>query len=271
MISPVSFSNHQEYLKAVIIERASERGSSLRAFASHLGISHSFLSRILSGERHLSVTAAVRIGRVLDLAPEEESHLLHLVALQHMKPTSRDAIASRSKVDRIVFRKSRDINNPAFKTIAEWQHFAILALSKTDGFRADPAYISKRLGIPFDVSRDSLERLVSVGLATKNGKRFVITPDVDLATKIDFPSSAVQENHRQHIIGAERALKSTPVDQREFINCTFAMNRRDMQKAKRRLRLFANRFMKDLEKDGGDELFQFNLQFYPLTKECADA
>lgn len=265
MISPNAYTNHRDFLKAAIAERASARGLSLRAFAAHAGLSASFLSRIVAGQRHLSAAAAVQIGRVLDLGPEEEAHLLQLVALQHLKVDTKVEKSLRSRVYRSAHGNAKVVSNEAFKAIAEWQHFAILGLSRTQGFRPEAAWIAKRLAIPKGEAEAALERLAALQFIRLVNGRYVFSREVDVETKIDAPSRAVRENHRQNLLGAERALTNVPVEFREFINCSFAMNRRDVPKAKRRLRLFLDRFMRDLETEGGEELFQTNLQFYPLT------
>jgi len=225
-----------------------------------------YVSRIVGGKRHLSMAAASRISHLLDLSPEEENHLMRLVASERMPGDSAAVRMVRRRIASSAKTAMRTISKEQFNMVADWHHFAILALTNTRGFLPSSAWIGKRLGIPALVAREAVERMLKCGLLKKEARGYRALEDAEIETPHDIPSQAVRENHRQHLALAESALRELEVEMREFVNSTMAMNLNDVPKAKRRIRLFLDRFTKDLEKKPGDELFQMNIQFYRLSK-----
>lgn len=62
------------------------------------------------------------------------------------------------------------LSDDEFELLSEWQHFAIIELSKTDEFQFDPKKIALRLGIHVEEVRDSIERLQRLNfIQIKNG------------------------------------------------------------------------------------------------------
>jgi uncharacterized protein (TIGR02147 family) len=267
MLTPLNYQNYRAFLKDYFGRPTSGRRLSLSAFARRGGMSPSYLSRIVGGQRHLSIAAASRISHLLDLSPEEETHLMRLVAAEKVPGDSLADQMMRRRIAVTTRAPSRRITNEQFDLVADWQHFAILALTNTRDFKPSPAWIGRRLGIPSSVARDALERLLNCGLLKKEGLTVRALEDAEIETPPDVPSKAVRENHRQHLALAEAALREIELEMREFVNSTLAMTLADVPKAKRRLRMFVERFSKDLEKKPGDELFQINVQFYRLSKK----
>lgn len=54
----------------MLAAKANERNMSMRAFARVGGLSHSYLSRVVSGKRHLSLVSASKISQILDMSRE---------------------------------------------------------------------------------------------------------------------------------------------------------------------------------------------------------
>ncbi len=50
--------------------------------------------------------------------------------------------------------------------IADWEHYAILDLVDTDGFRSDDAWIAEKLGLSLEQTRAALQRLFRLNLMT---------------------------------------------------------------------------------------------------------
>lgn len=266
MISLLNYQSYRLYLRDLLLEKATERKLSLRAFARLGSISPSYLSRVISGQRQLSVAAASKLSYVLDLGPEEESHMMRLLAAERLTEGSRVGRLVRQRVAATKKNDTHTVNTALFQTVADWQHFAILSLMNLADFRPDAQWIGQRLGIPADTARAALDRLLKMGLAKKERNTIVAVNEGEVETLHDTPSQAVRENHRQHLALAEAALRDLQPELREFANTTMSLAMQDLPKAKRRIRLFLDRFIRDLERKPGQELFQFNLQFYQLTK-----
>jgi len=103
-----------------------------------------------------------------------------------------------------------------------------------------------------------------VGLLKPFERSFTIH-SANLETPPDIRHAAVKENHRQHLEKAKEALDSISLELREFTNLTFSMNADDVSKAKKSIRKFVDQFERDFEKKPSDQVFQLNMQLYPLT------
>ena len=161
-------------------ERFSERKErnsaySLTSFARDLGVSKSILSRILSGQRPISVNLAMQLTAVLDL----DESLSKAMILSVVQAQSKNAKISKklklkmetelkaSMNDEITRPTYTTIDTEQFKSMANWYHLAILNLTKVKGFKSEPRWIAKRLGISSIEARDAIERLLALGLLTE--------------------------------------------------------------------------------------------------------
>jgi uncharacterized protein (TIGR02147 family) len=164
-------------------------------------------------------------------------------------------------------KRSREmLSLEKFRVIADWYHFAILSLVNTKGFNSDPVWIGRRLGISSVLARTAIDRLLELGLLAKVGESLVPVKEASLETPHDISSLAVRQNHSQHLSLAQKALVNVPLDLREFGNLCLTMNSEKVPEAKRLIRKFLDKFNDEMESANGEEVFQINLQFYPLTR-----
>lgn len=252
--SVLDFKDYRDFLRHTLEEGIRRNAAfSLRALAKKCGVTPSYLSRVLNAQRSLSAAHAAKIASGLGLNPEETGHLLGLVAGGGTNPTA-------------AARAQRVLATEAFHAIAEWHHFAILALAKTRGFRAEAGWIAPRLNISPTTAKLALERLQKLGFLIPEGKGWKVMDNGNFETPHDVASSAVRENHRQHLALAGMAIDQVAVDLREFANASIAMKMRDLPRAKQKLRTFLDRFIEEFEAEIGEEVIQVNLQLYPLSK-----
>ena len=265
--SVLDFEDYRMYLRTTLEEISRTNPSfSLRGFSRLTGISASHLSRTLAGQKKLSLATAQQISSALGHNPRESSHFANLIELEKANSEEKRArVLSRLAGKKA--SRTRIVSIETFKVISDWYHFAIIALTTTKGFQDNAHWIAKRLGIKPLEARFAIERLLSLGYLqeTKKGLR-APDDDINITTTDDIPSAAIHENHRQHMEIAGRALREIEVELREFNNLTLAMNISDVPKAKKAIRAFIDDFNDEFETIPSQELFQINVQFYPLTK-----
>lgn len=262
-LSILQYDSYRIFLNDTISERGRKNASlSLRSFANFTNVSVSVLSRVLNGERMLTANVAVKIATSLKFTAKETQHLLNLIDLE--RATSDD---DRAKIFKRMQgpNKSKILSLETFRLIAEWQHFAIMALTQVKGFRADAFWIADRLKISPPQTKSSIERLMGLNLLKQEGKKLVVA-DTSMQTTIDIPDGAIQESHRQQLHKAQEALGEIEVSLREFTSLTLNMNLADLNVAKNKIREFVDDFEKSMEKKPSDQVFQLNVQLYPLTK-----
>ena len=265
MDSILHYDDYRLFLHDLIKSKKSHNSSlSLRAIAALIDLSPSYLSRIISSQRNLSVENAGKIARFTKMSSDENEYFHFLIEVGN----------SSSEIDRELLKsglKDRDsapvrmLTLEQFKIVADWYHFAILSLASTKAFRSDSRWIANRLGISIAESESGIERLIQFGFLKKVSGILKPVPE-SLQTPHDIPSHAVRSNHKQHLEIAIRSLDGVGLEFREFTNRTLNMNISDIPEAKRRIRKFVDRFNKDMDRPKGEEVFQINLQMYPLSK-----
>ena len=169
---------------------------SLRAFAKFLGVDAGILSKILSGKRAPSMKLADRALDRLDVsAPEKRLFLKSLLSEKETVRLGEPPVLSHRKLDPLVFQ-----------VIKEPHHYAILELTFCEGFRSDPKWIAKRLGLKGSKAEAAIRRLKQVGLLVeKDGRlakadRHLTTSDPHVTTR------ALRDRYAAILKRAARAL-----------------------------------------------------------------
>ena len=163
------------------------------------------------------------------------------------------------------------LSSDAFCIIRDWYHFAIIELMRTRGFRSEPRWIAKRLGLTVMQVRLAIERLIKLELIEisadgtwidKAGNNTVILP-----LKTD---GARRELQRQILDLAIRALEDTPVTERDQMAMTLAFDRKKLPEAREFIKKFRRQFLKVFQTDlEGEDVYHLSISFYPVTKKSA--
>lgn len=214
---------------------------STRAFARDIGMSQTLLSLVMNGKRALSLKQAVKIAALLNMEPFSNSHQTNLFI---------------------------DYEADRFKAISQWYYVAILDLSTTITFNSDPKAVAARLGISQVEARDALERLERLGfLEKKNGKLKKTNNKVQFKTQNSEP--AVRNFHKQMLQKASEELDRTSkadFEARSISAVTMAIKPEKIKKAQKLINDFKAKMASVLTKGGGEEVYQLNVQFFPLTR-----
>lgn len=229
---------------------------SLRAFAKKTGLTSSALSEILRGKRRVSRELACRIARKLCLAPDEAQELLGLFP----EKLTYDSAARDQAI------RYTQLNMDHFHVISDWYHFAILSLIETQGYRHDPEWVARRLGIKTSEARAAFERLERLGMIEVDKKGRATRHDVHYATSDEVASVSLRKLHAQNLELARRSLEVDDIHERDFTAMTLAIDPKDLPEAKKMLREFTDRFTARLERGAKKEVYKLCLQFIPLSK-----
>ena len=240
-ISILDYEDYRKFLQDLFAEKLRKNPSySKRSYARNLGVSHTHLLRVLNGSKKLSVILAESIANRLKLSHRHAEYFDLLVRLdltkdQVLKTEIENLILAKAKNS-----KMKELSRERFQAISEWQHFAILAMSKMKDFRSDKDWLASKLGITAQKVEEAIERLLSLDLIerTEQGHiKAVETTDITTGY-VDLVSQALQENHKQQMERAKLALSGQEPQQREFLNVAVCIQPKDIDKAKALLRNF---------------------------------
>ncbi len=208
---------------------------SLRSFSRATKIQPGRLSELLAGKRRLTPKMAKRIAVELGSIPMAQGQWTAL-------------------------------EEETFSAISDWQHFAILSLLETKDFRENERWIARRLGISVLEARDSLERLIRLGIVERRENK-LLPARGGFTTSQYISSAALRRSHRQSLEQAIEALEGVRVEDRDISSVTMAIDTRKLPQAKRIIRDFRRSLMRLLEAGESDEVYNLNIQLIPVSKK----
>ncbi len=237
-------------LQREFIERSKKNPAySLRAFAKSLGIDQSFLSKVLKGQRPITAKLVAQIGPKLGMKPQQVKQLF---------------TAGTAAMPSFL-----SLSDDEFDHLSEWHHFAILELSKTEGFDPSPKKIAQRLGVHVEEVRAALARLDRLGFIKMNGSKFqVLTPNTTW-TNTSSSTEARRQFQKKLLTKGLDAIEDVPFELRENGSLTVAINKKRLPEFKEKLRLMRKELADFFQEDGEpglDEVYQLTVALFPLTK-----
>jgi transcriptional regulator with XRE-family HTH domain len=232
--------------------QADNRRYSLRSFARMLGLSSSFLSKLMNGKRSASKETFLKIASRLQLPDQEVSALS-----QSLTPKSKELQFAALQVDQ-------------FKLIADWHHYAILEYASLHDFVGTPESVAARLSISEDRARSALERLTRLGLLSLDPQGRLLGPTKDHTAVRPGPLTAANREHERQILeGAIRALAEVERGRRHQSSMTLGIPESRLPEAVSMLRKFRREFTATLQRPARrDAVYQLSLAFYPVTTKA---
>lgn len=233
---------------------------SLRSFARALQVEPSALSQIINGKRPLTQKMRLRLGTALGLSLHE---------IDEFPITKKESADDRHTL------KYQQMNLDAFAVISDWYHYAILELTYVDGFKPDPSWISKRLGITKSEANIAVERLFRMGLLKKlkNGQWADASENGVLShLQPSLTSSGAKKYQKQLLELSVRSLLEDPIQQRNHTSATFCFDTDDLPRAIEEISKFRRKFAAEFQpKKKAKQVYQLQISFFPLSHETKES
>jgi uncharacterized protein (TIGR02147 family) len=222
---------------------------SLRAYAKYLEIDQSFLSKLLKGQRPFTHQLAETLGPKLGLKQKQIKQIFS---------------AGTASMPGFL-----TISDDEFEVLSEWHHFAIIELSKTNGFEFNLRQIAQRLGLHVEAVRAALERLSRLGfIRLSDGNLKVLSPNTTWSNT-KMTSAARKKFQRALLEKSIVALDHVPFELREHGSVTIAINKKRLPEFKEKLKEMRKELSDFFQGSGEknlDEVYQLTISFFPLTK-----
>jgi len=264
-ISPHMAIQYQDFLLEEFRSRRSRNPHySLRAYARDLGMPASKLSQNLRGLCGISVAKAETIATRLQMRDDEKQLFLALVESQH----ARSRVARQQAVVALAQIREDKIDEMSlekFSAIRDWYHMAILEMTEIKGFKADPAWIADKLGLPADLVKDAVMRLQTLELLKVDDMGWRQTHR-DLELPSGVPSRTIREHHKQILTKAVVAVDTVAIERREYSAHTFAVNRAALPEMKNAVREFQRKISKMSHVGEKDAVYVLAVQLFPIVE-----
>lgn len=239
-----------EILKEEFILRCKKNPSySVRSFAMALNVDHSLLSKILRGQRPLSRKMALHMAESLNISIAE---------MHAMIDSSEEKYPSQT------------ISEDVFIVMADWYHFAILELIKTDGFKPSVEYIAQVLDISVFEAESALKRLGRLGFINITDKEIQIIKKNNNWFDQENTNDARKVLQKQLLKKSLDAIDSVPFEKRNHSGLTISIGSQNFQKYQNEISRFI-RVMDEMSEvsRNKNEVYQLCVSFFPLNKELS--
>ena len=268
------FADYRTFLLAYLQDRKMQNPKwSLGRWAQQMGLkSTSSISKILAGERAPGSDITEKLVRYLDLKTKDAEYFRSLVQLDKIRSDPKLSVLLMEKVASQNGKSaiSQVLDPDTFTVISNWYHFAIRELTRFKSFQAEPKWIVNRLlnKITEREAQSAVDKLLKLGLLKKNPKNNKLEiAEGSLHTTHDIASQAIQRSHKQLLQYASEVLDTEPVETREYSASSIAINKNDIQEAKKFLRNMRTKFVERFESNNPDTIYQLQFQLFPLAKD----
>jgi len=260
--------DYRDWLKAELKRRQRVNARySLRSFAQTLDLSPAFLSKVLNGKKNLSIGSAYDVCKKLQFSDTEQKTFCQWVAKKAFGEGADSILMdSNSPSDQ---KEASQLELEAFHVISDWYHFALRELVATKGFKADPAWIAKRLGVSVEEASTALDRLTRLKLIEKKRGAWTKTENL-LATPSGVPSRALRHHHGQMIQKAKEALETQTVLERDITGITIPTHPENLEIVREEIKKFRRKMAELLESKNPSEVYQINIQVFRLSQKFSD-
>jgi len=271
-ISPTGFLEYRDYLSALYhwLKNNLDRYSYVQ-FASDLGFGKTNVAHlIIQGKRPLSVKAAERIAASIELGALDKEYLVTLVRYQNARsPRQREELFDAIHALKNRLLKS-SLDRSQLEYFSEWYHPVIREMTFMTEFDSDPDWIAAKIfpRIRPEQARKSLALLESLNLIRFDGalNRHVPTA-ARVSTGDEVASIAVIRYHQQSIALGRDAMTSVSEDRRDISAVTVCVSEAMAQRMKVEVQAFRKKILAMADEvKKGDQVYQLNIQLYPLTK-----
>ncbi len=252
------FQDYRDFLKAWFdYKKGTSDYWSYGLWARKLGLkTTSALTMVIKKDRHAGPKMVEKFLDYFELSSDSENYFKELVRLN--KLTKDDP-----KLLVMLTENSGSEQSTKGDLVFQWLAYTIREMTHLKDFKPEWDFILSRLRPHVEISQiqDLLEKLV---------QKEILTSDYKVTNKVIAPEGAINPKEVQsyHDSLMELTKMALPVSPKEriFTSSTISIAKSDIEKAQKLIRDFQVEFGKLNESKPGDEVYLFNMQFFPLTK-----
>ncbi len=238
------------FLKNEFIKRKTSNPSySIRAFSRQIGYDQSFISKVLKGQKKVSVRTIIEISNKLKLSADEINLIL------------KEELGSLAYTN---------IETNLYDIFDGWLPWAVLEQIKVNHGHASVEGMIKSLGTTVDELKTVLDNLVEKKIIHQDQDNFYsLTSPNNMSLNHFETSESRKKLIRQHLELSLKALDAVEISHRAHLGLTIAISKKSIQAAKKRLIEFQVEFA-DLFQPANetelDEVYHLGISFFPISK-----
>ena len=249
ILSPSKIALAEDFRQLLLqeFEKRSNRNSSysLRAFAMSLDLESGYLSRVLSGKRTASKKT---IQKTLNRMGVDPNRLFD----ESVSPNSR----------------LKTLEMDFFSTISDWYHYAILELTRVNGFKGNIDWVSNALSLSKTKVRSAIDRLFRLKmLGEKEDGTWQDTSGNVTTVGNDFTTACFKNLQRQILEQSIEALDNIDYNERSHSSLTFAYDENNFERLKQAVRRFENELTEISDQsENSTRVYQMSVSLFPVSQ-----
>lgn len=135
------------------------------------------------------------------------------------------------------------------------------------GFKEDPQWIAKRLGITVRQAKQALTRLERLEMLVRNKRNALVPSGVQFTTTSDVANLAIRRRHIANLELAKASLEKDPVETRDFSEITMAVDVNKIIEAKEMIKKYRRELCQFMETGTKKEVYKLCVQLFPLSEK----
>lgn len=265
-----SFKDPIDFLEAAYQDlKAPNPDFSVRKWASQMGIeSHELLFDVMKRKKKIPLLLISNFAHFFSMNESESKFFETLVLL------SRATSNTEVRLFREMLAEQRGLAGESVAIVNEdnifshWIHMVILSTSKLKGFHCSVESLTELVGadVSPEIIQEAVDRLLRLNLIHTDSSGSLRKSFDHTTTKNDVSKAEVHKYYFQVNDLARKAM-DFPVDQREFQCFSMAIKHDEIQLFKEAIRQFRFKVASITPEGTGDQVYQFNVQFFPLTSK----
>ena len=270
IIDVFSYQDFRSFLKDFYRERRQkDRKFSIRFFARRAGLrSQNYLKVVMDGRRSLTPRNMPKFVKGLGLDTSQAEYFEALVNLNQ----ARDVVERRQYLDRVLHLQKKKaaltLTGAQLDFFSSWHHIVIFEMACQENFKANPEWISHRLRgkITAKQAAESLETMIRTGILryVEGGK--LVPVAAQIASSEDVPQEQLRKLHDSFIEKATQALHMEGPGSRDIKSLTIGLTPEQVPVFRKKVEEFQRELNTFFSNGKGTDVYQFNMQFFKLTK-----
>lgn len=265
------YSDARKFLKDLLEEKKKEnRQFSHRAVLQKMGVSSTgFLANVLSGRKNLTPDQVQKLGIILKLKAAEARYFECLVLFTQARSLEdRNAQMKRMVANQKV--ETRALSKKQLNLFSKWHYVVLREMLYFHRLKEDYRTAGRMLmpPIPSEDVEKAVKELEALEFIERDAEGVYRQKDAAVTTGNEIRSLQVANFQMETMELAKAALDKLPMAERDISCMTVTLSMESFDQVKSEIQAFRKRLSAIAVADqNSDQVFQCNIQFFPVTKK----
>lgn len=262
------YTDYLPYLQDWFKDRKERDNLTLKQFSEKAGFkSHSYLQRILKGQKAVSRKSVSIFSDVMNHSEKEAEYFLLLVHFKHAK-SDRERLRSIRKIQEYSDTITHNLESRRFEYFNTWYHPVVREIVTTTKFDDDFQKLGRQIRpeITTKQAHDSVKLLMELELIKKSRGRYIQLQNTVIAqSKSDF--TALREYQRSLIRLGSEAIERFAKEDRNILTITSGVSLKNAERIRQHVQKFQDIVVNISNEEQPIEIAQqINVQVFPLSR-----